>query len=143
MPFGFIHPRSWEVKKTLLMALANFMNWQPAADQWRRADLHASPSFAARYSLVLMSFYFSDLPKPPTTDVLATPGGYPAYRQPGLRLWESLESPPPQYGGRTTFVVMLEFGRDPDGSTSNGFFNHRSDTIIQTKPLVSPPVSLR
>ena len=23
---------------------------------------------------------------------------------------------------------MPEFGRDPDGSTSNGFFNHRSNT---------------
>jgi hypothetical protein len=25
-------------------------------------------------------------------------------------------------------VVMPEFGRDPDGTSTNGFFNHRSNT---------------
>ena len=28
----------------------------------------------------------------------------------------------------TTLIVMNEFGRDPDGSGTNGFFNHRTDT---------------
>jgi len=25
-------------------------------------------------------------------------------------------------------VIMSEFGRDPDGSSTNGFFNHRGNT---------------
>ena len=33
-----------------------------------------------------------------------------------------------EYKGKTTMVVLPEFGRDPDGSTTNGFFNHRGDT---------------
>jgi hypothetical protein len=33
-----------------------------------------------------------------------------------------------EYNGKTTMIVLPEFGRDPDGSTTNGFFNHRSDT---------------
>lgn len=43
------------------------------------------------------------------------------------RLWQYLQSNN-DYAGRTTLVVMPEFGRDPDGSSTNGFFNHRSDT---------------
>ena len=30
--------------------------------------------------------------------------------------------------GRTTLVILNEFGRDPDGCSTNGFFNHRTNT---------------
>jgi len=43
------------------------------------------------------------------------------------RMWRFLQSNE-DYRDRTTLVVMPEFGRDPDGSTTNGFFNHRTDT---------------
>jgi hypothetical protein len=33
----------------------------------------------------------------------------------------------PQYRGITTMMILPEFGRDPDGSTTNGFFNHRAN----------------
>lgn len=42
------------------------------------------------------------------------------------QLWEEVEANS-EYRGRTTMVVLPEFGRDPDGSTTNGFFNHRSN----------------
>ena len=29
--------------------------------------------------------------------------------------------------GQTTMIVLPEFGRDPDGSSTNGFFNHRAN----------------
>jgi hypothetical protein len=32
-----------------------------------------------------------------------------------------------EYKDKTTLVVLPEFGRDMDGSTTNGFFNHRQD----------------
>jgi hypothetical protein len=42
------------------------------------------------------------------------------------QLWQEVEANP-EYRGRTTMVVLPEFGRDPDGSSTNGFFNHRAN----------------
>jgi hypothetical protein len=42
------------------------------------------------------------------------------------QLWEEAQKNG-DYRGQTTMVVMPEFGRDPDGSTTNGFLNHRSN----------------
>lgn len=42
------------------------------------------------------------------------------------QLWQEIESNP-EYKGSTTMVVLPEFGRDPDGSSTNGFFNHRAN----------------
>ena len=41
-------------------------------------------------------------------------------------MWQEVEANP-EYRGRTTLLVLPEFGRDPDGSTTNGFFNHRAN----------------
>ncbi len=40
-------------------------------------------------------------------------------------LWNLVQSNP-SYSGRTTLFVLPEFGRDFDGSSTNGFFNHRA-----------------
>jgi hypothetical protein len=42
------------------------------------------------------------------------------------QLWQEAEASP-EYRGRTTMVILPEFGRDPDGSSTNGFFNHRAN----------------
>jgi hypothetical protein len=42
------------------------------------------------------------------------------------QLWNEIQSNP-DYQGKTTMVVLPEFGRDPDGSSTNGFFNHRAN----------------
>jgi hypothetical protein len=42
------------------------------------------------------------------------------------QLWQEVESNP-DYRGKTTMVILPEFGRDPDGSSTNGFFNHRAN----------------
>jgi hypothetical protein len=42
------------------------------------------------------------------------------------QMWQEVEANP-QYRGKTTMLVLPEFGRDPDGSTTNGFFNHRAN----------------
>jgi hypothetical protein len=42
------------------------------------------------------------------------------------QLWQEIEANP-DYRGKTTLVVLPEFGRDPDGSSTNGFFNHRAN----------------
>ena len=41
------------------------------------------------------------------------------------QLWQEVHANP-EYRGKTTMVVVPEFGRDPDGSSTNGFLNHRS-----------------
>lgn len=43
------------------------------------------------------------------------------------QMWQEIQANP-EYKNNTTMVVLPEFGRDPDGSTTNGFFNHRGDT---------------
>lgn len=43
------------------------------------------------------------------------------------RLWNFLQTLP-NYRNNVTMVVMPEFGRDPNGTSTNGFFNHRSNT---------------
>jgi hypothetical protein len=40
-------------------------------------------------------------------------------------LWNQVQANP-SYSGRTTLFVLPEFGRDFDGSNTNGFFNHRA-----------------
>jgi hypothetical protein len=42
------------------------------------------------------------------------------------QLWQEVETNP-EYKGRTTMCILPEFGRDPDGSSTNGFFNHRAN----------------
>lgn len=42
------------------------------------------------------------------------------------QLWQEVEANP-EYKDKTTMLIMPEFGRDPDGSSTNGFFNHRAN----------------
>lgn len=42
-------------------------------------------------------------------------------------LWDQIQSLP-AYKDKTTLFVLPEFGRDLDGSTTNGFFNHRQNS---------------
>jgi hypothetical protein len=42
------------------------------------------------------------------------------------QLWQEIGANP-EYQGKTTFLILPEFGRDPNGSSTNGFFNHRAN----------------
>lgn len=42
------------------------------------------------------------------------------------QMWQEIEANP-DYREQTTMIVLPEFGRDPDGSSTNGFFNHRAN----------------
>jgi hypothetical protein len=43
------------------------------------------------------------------------------------QLWQEIQANP-DYRDQTTMIVLPEFGRDPDGSSTNGFFNHRANS---------------
>jgi hypothetical protein len=42
------------------------------------------------------------------------------------QLWQEVQANP-EYNDKTTMIILPEFGRDPDGSSTNGFFNHRAN----------------
>lgn len=42
------------------------------------------------------------------------------------QMWQEIQANP-EYRGKTTLLILPEFGRDPDGSNTNGFFNHRAN----------------
>jgi hypothetical protein len=42
------------------------------------------------------------------------------------QLWQEVDTNP-EYRGKATLMILPEFGRDPDGSATNGFFNHRAN----------------
>jgi hypothetical protein len=44
-----------------------------------------------------------------------------------FELWNLIQELP-AYKDQTTLMVLPEFGRDMDGSTTNGFFNHRQNS---------------
>ena len=43
-----------------------------------------------------------------------------------FQIWNEIQANP-DYRDKTTMVTLPEFGRDPDGSSTNGFFNHRAN----------------
>jgi hypothetical protein len=42
------------------------------------------------------------------------------------QLWQEVQANS-EYKDKTTIIILPEFGRDPDGSSTNGFFNHRAN----------------
>lgn len=67
-------------------------------------------------------------------------------------LWSLLQSMP-AYRGKTTLFILPEFGRDLDGASTNGFFNHRQNAdstrltwmmclgdAIRTAQIIESPV---
>lgn len=68
------------------------------------------------------------------SDVEAAHFGSYAFHVGGIRtgdrlafeMWQEVQSNP-EYRGNATLLILPEFGRDPDGSTTNGFFNHRAN----------------
>lgn len=53
-------------------------------------------------------------------------GGIRTVDRLSYQLWSEIQSNP-SYQDQTTMVILPEFGRDPDGSSTNGFFNHRAN----------------
>jgi len=68
------------------------------------------------------------------SDVEAAHFGSYAFHLTGIRtgdrlafqMWQEVQANS-EYGGKTTLLIFPEFGRDPDGSSTNGFFNHRAN----------------
>jgi len=112
------------VRSTIKDAIASFVHGGPTSGD--ELTFLVSREVMRQFSPSLLVIIFSDVE-------VAHFGSY-AMHLAGIRtgdrlayeLWQEVEANP-EYRGKTTLLVLPEFGRDPDGSTTNGFFNHRAN----------------
>lgn len=116
-----------EVRKTFVAALTNFIHGPDAPASGDELTFLMAREVLQRIGPALLMVNFSDVE-------VAHSGSYSLHlsgiRRSDLlchRLWQFIQGNP-ALKPNTTLVIMNEFGRDPDGSSTNGFFNHRSDT---------------
>lgn len=123
-PAAIMEPR---LRQTFLTALADFVKGPENALTGDELTFMVASEVLRRVEPAFLMINFSDVE-------VAHFGVYSAYlagirRADALcyRLWNLLRSLP-AYSENTVLVILPEFGRDPDGSTTNGFFNHRTNT---------------
>ncbi len=112
------------VHNTIKEAIANFVQGGPTSGD--ELTFLVSREVMRKFSPRLLVVVFSDVE-------VAHFGSY-ALHLAGIRtgdrltyqLWQEVQANP-EYRGKTTMMILPEFGRDPDGSTTNGFFNHRAN----------------
>jgi hypothetical protein len=114
------------VRETIQSAIANFVHGggPTSGDE---LTFFMSREIMRKFAPQVLTVVFSD--------VEAAHFGSYALHLSGIRsadrlthqLWQEIEANP-EYRGKTTMVILPEFGRDPDGSNTNGFFNHRANT---------------
>jgi hypothetical protein len=116
-----------QLKQAFMAALANFIHGPEAPTSGDELTCLVAQEVLRRVSPAVLMVNFSDME-------VAHSGTYSLYLR-GIRkadilvhrLWEFLQTLP-DYKDQVTMAIMSEFGRDPDGSSTNGFFNHRSNT---------------
>lgn len=114
-------------RQTLLAGITNFLNGPAAPATGDELTFFVACEVLRKAAPSVLMINFSDVE-------VAHNGAYSLHvagiqRNDSLcsRLWQFLQNEP-AYHGRTTLVILPEFGRDPDGSSTNGFFNHRTNT---------------
>jgi len=115
------------VKQTLLGALTSFIHSPDAPASGDELTFLIAREVLQRIAPAMLMVNLSDME-------VAHSGSYSLHlagitRADAIchRMWRFLQASP-VLAGNTTLVIMNEFGRDPDGSSTNGFFNHRTDT---------------
>ena len=116
-----------EVKKAFLTALANFIHGPDSPASGDELTYFVATEVLRRVAPGVLLVGFSDVEVAHSGTYSLHVGGILRDDLLVHRLWQFVQSLP-EYRDRTTMVVMPEFGRDPDGSSTNGFFNHRSNT---------------
>jgi hypothetical protein len=116
-----------EVKRTFLSALTNFIHGPGAPASGDELTFLVAREVLQRIAPALLMINFSDVEVAHSGAYSLHLGGIRRADTLCHRLWQFLQESP-ELAPRTTLVIMNEFGRDPDGSTTNGFFNHRTNT---------------
>jgi hypothetical protein len=115
------------VKQTFVAALTDFIHGPGAQASGDELTFIVAKEVLQRLAPSMLMINFSDVE-------VAHSGAYSLHLG-GIRrsdtlchkLWEFIRTNP-ALKDNTTLVIMNEFGRDPDGSSTNGFFNHRTNS---------------
>jgi hypothetical protein len=116
-----------EVKQTFVAALTNFIQGPDAPASGDELTLLIAREVLKRLAPAMLMINFSDVEVAHSGAYSLHLGGIRRADTLCHRLWQFIESTP-ELSASTTLVIMNEFGRDPDGSGTNGFFNHRTNT---------------
>jgi len=119
--------RDPEIKQTFLSALAAFIHGPDAPATGDELTFLIAREVLRRIGPALLMVNFSDMEVAHSGSYSLHLGGVSRSDKLCHRTWEFIQSTP-GLRDNTTLIVMNEFGRDPDGSSTNGFFNHRTDT---------------
>ena len=119
--------RDPEVKQTFLAALARFIHGNEAPATGDELTFLIAREVLQRLAPAMLMINFSDMEVAHSGSYSLHVGGITRADMACYRMWEFIRSTE-ALRDNTTLVIMNEFGRDPDGSSTNGFFNHRTDT---------------
>ena len=115
------------VKQAFITALTEFIHGPGAPASGDELTFLIAREVLQRIAPALLMVNFSDVEVAHSGAYSLHLGGIRRTDTLCHRLWQFIQSSP-ELRNNTTLVIMNEFGRDPDGSTTNGFFNHRTNT---------------
>jgi hypothetical protein len=115
------------VKSTFVAALTGFIHGPGAPVSGDELTFLVAREVLERIAPALLLVNFSDVEVAHSGAYSLHLGGIRRADALCYRLWEYIQGNAGLREG-ATLVILDEFGRDPDGSSTNGFFNHRSDT---------------
>jgi hypothetical protein len=116
-----------EIKKTFVSALTEFIRGPGSPVSGDELTFIIAREVLERIAPAILMLNFSDVEVAHSGSYSLHLGGIRRSDALCHRLWTFIQNTP-DLRESTTLVIMNEFGRDPDGSSTNGFFNHRSDT---------------
>jgi hypothetical protein len=112
------------VRSTIKEAIASFVHGGPTSGD--ELTFLVSREVMRKFSPRLLVVIFSDVEVAHFGSYALHLGGIRTGDRLVYQLWQEVDANP-EYRGKTTMMILPEFGRDPDGSTTNGFFNHRAN----------------
>lgn len=116
-----------EVKQTFITALTNFIHGPDAPASGDELTFLVAREVMQRLAPTMLMVNFSDVEVAHSGAYSLHLGGIHRADTLCHRLWQFIQRDP-GLAATTTLLIMNEFGRDPDGSSTNGFFNHRTNT---------------
>ena len=119
--------RDPQIKQTFLSALTAFIHGPDAPATGDELTFLIAREVLRRLAPAMLMINFSDVEVAHSGTYSLHLGGINRTDRLCHRMWEFIQATP-SLKDNTTLIVMNEFGRDPDGSGTNGFFNHRTDT---------------
>jgi hypothetical protein len=113
------------VRETIQTAIASFVHGggPTSGDE---LTFFMSREIMRKFAPQLLMVVFSDVEAAHFGSYALHMSGIKTADRLAYQMWQEIEANP-DYKGKTTMVVLPEFGRDPDGSNTNGFFNHRAN----------------